>query len=284
MAGELTRRRTDLNELREALGDREVSLLRQLDGLATREHRPAPEPATDADVEHVERLLATDEPDIVFQRIDHLGWGWVQGFEALARFRSEPRRPPDVWFACAHQAGLGVELELKAANAALAALPSLPARTFLSVNVSASTLVSDAFAKLVASVPGQRVVIELTEHEFVEDYDAIADTCGELRTRGFRVAVDDAGSGYAGLAHIVSLAPDVIKLDATITRDIDSNVYAREMVASVVSLARFWRSHVVAEGIETEAELATLRRIGVDRGQGYLLGGPRSLAEVIASC
>jgi EAL domain-containing protein (putative c-di-GMP-specific phosphodiesterase class I) len=284
MAGELTRRRTDLSELREALGDRDVRHLRLLDGLVVREHPAASKPATDADLEQVTRLLDGDEPDIVFQRIDHLGWGWVQGFEALARFRSEPRRPPDVWFARAHQAGIGVELELKAAEAALAALPSLPPRTFLSVNVSATTLVSEAFAKVVASTPGDRVVIEVTEHEFVEDYEAIADTCGQLRTRGFRVAVDDAGSGYAGLAHIVSLAPDVIKLDAAITRDIDTNVYAREMVASVVSLARFWKSHVVAEGIETEDELATLRRIGVDRGQGYLLGRPRSLADVLATC
>jgi EAL domain-containing protein (putative c-di-GMP-specific phosphodiesterase class I) len=273
-----------LNELREALGERDVRLLKLLDRLVMRQRRSARAPASDAQLEQVTRLVDGDEPDIVFQRIDHLGWGWVQGFEALARFRSEPEQPPDAWFACAHQAGVGVELEVKAARAALAALPSLPRHTFLSVNVSASTLVSDAFAKLVAPVPGPRVVIEVTEHEFVEDYEAIADTCGELRSRGFRVAVDDAGSGCAGLAHIVSLAPDVIKLDATITRDIDRNVYAREMVASVVSLARFWKSHVVAEGIETEAELATLRRIGVDRGQGYLLGRPRSLAESLVAC
>ncbi|MBV8979655.1 MAG: EAL domain-containing protein, partial [Acidimicrobiia bacterium] len=90
--------------------------------------------------------------------------------------------------------------------------------------------------------------------------------------------------GFAGLAHLIRLAPDVIKLDATITRGINRNVYAREMVASIVSLARFWKSHVVAEGIETEAELATLRRVGVDRGQGYLLGRPMPLADAIAAC
>jgi EAL domain-containing protein (putative c-di-GMP-specific phosphodiesterase class I) len=284
MAGEPTGRGTDLGELREALGERDLRLLRLLDRLVTREPRPAAKPASDTEVEQVKRMLDGDEPEMVFQRIDHLAWGWVQGFEALARFRSDPQRPPDAWFACAHQAGVGVELELKAAEAALAALPSLPERTFLGVNVSASTLVSDAFAHLVASVPGDRVVIELTEHEFVEDYAAIADSCGALRTRGFRFAVDDAGAGYAGLAHIVSLAPDIIKLDATITRGINANTYAREMVSSLVSLARFWKAHVVAEGIETEGELATLRRIGVDRGQGYLLGRPRSLADAVAAC
>lgn len=284
MAAQAAHARTENNELGSALGERDVRLLQLLDKLVIRERRSGPEPASDTDLRTVRAMLDGDEPDIVFQRIDNLAWGWAQGFEALARFRSEPRRPPDAWFACAHQAGVGQDLELKVAEAAIAAVPLLPERTSLTINMSASTLVSDAFGELMTSAPVHRVVVDVAEHEFVENYEAIAYTCGDLRAKGMSIAVDDAGSGFAGLAHLIRLAPDVIKLDTTITRGINRNVYAREMVASIVSLARFWKSHVVAEGIETEAELATLRRVGVDRGQGFLLGRPMPLADAIAAC
>ena len=199
----------------------------------------------------------------------------IIGFEALARFDVRPARKPEAWFACAKQVGLGLELELKAVRAALDDRSRLPATAFLSVNVSASTLLSRELQALLGPLHGDHIVIEVTEHEFVEDYEAINETVRGLRSRGFRLAVDDAGSGCAGLAHILSLAPDVIKLDGSIVRDIDRSAYAREMVAAVVVLARYWSSTVVAECIETPAQLDTLLGIGVDRGQGFLLGRPQ---------
>ena len=273
-----------MTELRDVLSERDLRFLALLDRQAG---GTPPRPggrATILDLDRVADILDGGEPAIVYQPIVNMRTGSVEGYEALARFGVEPQRTPDVWFNCAQQVGLGTELEVKAVRSALASLPQLPASTFLSVNVSAATLVSPALHNVLAGVPGDRVVIEVTEHEFVEDYEAINDTVYGLRARGFRLAVDDAGSGCAGLGHIVSLAPDVIKLDGTITGDIERDAHAQEMVSAVVVLARYWGSTVVAEGIENTAQLDTLRRIGVDRGQGYLLGRPAPLPDAVSAC
>lgn len=265
-----------MGELREVLSDRDVRFLRLLDGLVSRFPRRRRRRVTLFDLERVAALLDGDQLRMVYQPIVDLQGGTVHGFEALARFDVQPARTPEAWFACAKQVGLGLELELKALRAALDGRSRLPATAFLSVNVSASTLLSPELQAILARLHGEGIVIEVTEHEFVEDYEAINETVRGLRSRGFRLAVDDAGSGCAGLAHILSLAPDVIKLDGGIVRDIDRSVYAREMVAAVVVLARYWSSTVVAECIETQAQLDTLLRIGVDRGQGFLLGRPHA--------
>ena len=160
---------------------------------------------------------------MVFQPIVKLASGDVVGVEALARFDEDPPRAPDVWFEEAATTGLGVDLEITAMVAALQSLEALPAGQYMAVNVSPPTLCSETFTPTLEGWPLARVVVELTEHHVIEDYDLVIETMNDLRRRGARLAVDDTGAGFASLKHILKLAPDVIKLDLHLVRDIDSD-------------------------------------------------------------
>ncbi len=225
----------------------------------------------------VERVLESDALRMVFQPIAELGTGRVVGAEALARFECEPRRPPNEWFAEAAEVGLGVELELAAVAAALAGLDGLPAEVFLSVNVSPAAAITSALHDLLAGSPGQRLVVELTEHRSVDDYQPLLRSLDTFRQRAVRVAVDDAGAGYAGLQHILRLRPDIIKLDTDLTRGIHIDPVRRALAASLLTFAHDTGATIVAEGIETSEELDTLRSLGVPWGQGYHLARPGPL-------
>jgi EAL domain-containing protein (putative c-di-GMP-specific phosphodiesterase class I) len=119
-----------------------------------------------------------------------------------------------------------------------------------------------------------RVVLEVTEHAPVSDYGRLNGSLGALRARGVRLAIDDAGSGFSSLQHILRLAPDFIKLDMALTRDVDNDLARRALAAALISFAAEIGAVIVAEGIETRAELETLRELGVRFGQGYYLARP----------
>jgi EAL domain-containing protein (putative c-di-GMP-specific phosphodiesterase class I) len=117
-------------------------------------------------------------------------------------------------------------------------------------------------------------VIEITEHARVDNYDELTYALDNLRAHGARIAVDDAGAGYASLQHILRLRPEIIKLDLTITRNVDSDPIRRALTAALVGFAREIGASIVAEGIETADEVNTLKHLGVPSGQGYHLGYP----------
>jgi len=222
----------------------------------------------------VRPLLVGDQMTMVFQPIVALSDGVAVGFEALARIQAAPRRPPDVWFAEAAEVGLGLELEMVAVQAGLSALDQVPSSAYLTLNVSAAAACSMKVSEALAAVDPSRVVLEITEHVAVADYEAIAAVLAPLRARGVRLAVDDAGSGVAGFDHILKLAPEIIKLDIGLTHDIDTSPTR----AALVSFGAATGALMVAEGMETDAELDTMRRLGVGYGQGYLLGRPSPLS------
>jgi EAL domain-containing protein (putative c-di-GMP-specific phosphodiesterase class I) len=120
-------------------------------------------------------------------------------------------------------------------------------------------------------------VLELTEHASVGNYGRLADALDPLRVRGVRVAVDDAGAGFASFRHILNLNPDIIKLDMALTRGIQADPVRRALASALVTFARELHAVIVAEGIETEAELKALRSLGVGYGQGFFLARPGSL-------
>jgi EAL domain-containing protein (putative c-di-GMP-specific phosphodiesterase class I) len=129
---------------------------------------------------------------------------------------------------------------------------------------------------LLAASPG-RLVVEITEHEPVDDYDELADSLRPLRALGVRIAIDDAGAGYASLRHTLALAPDIVKVDISLTHSIDVDRGRRALASALISFADEMDMTIVAEGIETAAELATLRELGVRYGQGYHLAEPAAL-------
>jgi EAL domain-containing protein (putative c-di-GMP-specific phosphodiesterase class I) len=217
---------------------------------------------------------------MAFQPIVDLGSREVIGLEALARFDALPYRSPDQWFEEAAAVGLGIELELCAVRRAAAELALLPPDVYLSVNVSPESAVHPDLADILAVAP-QRFVVEVTEHAQVDDYDTLLDGLGRLRDRGVRLAIDDAGAGYSSLRHILRLQPDVIKLDIDLTRNIDIDPARRALAAAFVRFAEEIGSTITAEGVETEAELATLQDLQVGRGQGYLFGRPGPLRAAV---
>jgi EAL domain-containing protein (putative c-di-GMP-specific phosphodiesterase class I) len=223
------------------------------------------------------RVLEEGLLGMVFQPIADLQSGEVTGVEALARFACEPFSPPDVWFAEAAEVGLGVELELMAVHIALAQFPQVPEGAFMALNVSPDVAASPGLGEALQAVPMDRVVLELTEHARVRDYDGLRDALVGLRTRGVRLAVDDAGAGFASMRHIVRLSPDIIKLDVTLTRDIDADPVRNALASSLIVFARDIGATIVAEGIETWREVETLRSLGVPYGQGHHLAWPAPL-------
>jgi EAL domain-containing protein (putative c-di-GMP-specific phosphodiesterase class I) len=221
------------------------------------------------------RPLLSDPDDLtlVFQPIVDLAAATVAGYEALARFPGTAG--PDVWFAAAAEAGVAAELEALAIHKALAAVPALPANTFLTVNVSPHLLGAPAVQQALATrTELHRVVVELTEHTPVHDLDELRRQCDDLRRRGALIALDDAGSGYSGLQQLAALRPQVVKLDRALVSDADTDpvrVALAEMLGEFAGRIDAW---LLAEGIETPAELAAFAQLGVPLAQGWLLGRP----------
>jgi EAL domain-containing protein (putative c-di-GMP-specific phosphodiesterase class I) len=230
----------------------------------------------------IQQVLDSGEIGIVYQPIWSLAGNRPIGFECLSRFGAEPVRPPDQWFAEAAEAGKGIALELLAIRRALAPLASLPGDIYLAVNAGSETVLSPLLAEALAGHPLDRIVLEITEHDCIDDFEALTAAVTPLRERGLRLAVDDAGAGHSGLQQILQMRPDLIKLDRSLIQGIGDDPSRRALTAALTLFARETGSDLIAEGVETETELAMLRALGVDRVQGYLLGRPLPLAEARA--
>jgi EAL domain-containing protein (putative c-di-GMP-specific phosphodiesterase class I)/AmiR/NasT family two-component response regulator len=230
----------------------------------------------------VQRRLDDRDITMVFQPIVDLLTSRVVGVEALSRFSAQPHRRPDEWFAEAAVAGLGTDLELLAVSAAVAHLDQLPDDTYLSVNVAPRTALDPRLTEMLRA-SAAHIVLELTEHTPVDEYDHLLAALTELRNAGLRLAVDDAGSGYAGLQHILRLRPDIIKLDIELIRGINADPARQSLAAALVLFGDKIDATIIAEGIETNEELQTLRRLHVPHGQGYYLGRPGCLSPRIPS-
>lgn len=216
---------------------------------------------------------------VACQPIVRLHDGCVVGMEALARFPTLDE-DPRVVFGRAWDAGVGLELELLAAEAALAHLDRLPADTYLAVNVAPATLASDRFLEAVGGSQPDRIVVEVTEHAAVEDYDALRTAARTLTDLGVRVAIDDVGTGFSSLSHIIQLSPPIIKVDGSLVRGVAECTAKQAMLSALVTFGARMGTTVVAEGVESEAELTALRVLGVDHGQGFHLACPRHLHAV----
>lgn len=217
---------------------------------------------------------------IVFQPICSLAHRRPVGYEALSRFVGPPERSPDLWFEEATSVGLGVELEVIAAERALASLADLPAHTYLALNASPEALGSKPFQRLLADVELERIVIEITEQKQIGDYVSLNATISAARERGARLAIDDAGAGFASLRHILMLVPDFIKLDRTLIAGIEHDRSQQALAAGLISFAEKIGSTIIAEGIEREEQIDALALLGVTYGQGYFFSGPMPLESL----
>jgi EAL domain-containing protein (putative c-di-GMP-specific phosphodiesterase class I) len=223
-----------------------------------------------------ERRIDEVELHTVFQPMRELETKSCIAYEALTRFPEDTARETSEWFAEANDRGVGEELELRAIRSALSFLNDFPEGAVLAINVSPAVAVTDAFFEVVAPV-AESLIIEITEHEPVDDYATLETALSDLRALGARIAIDDVGSGFASLRHILRLAPDILKLDLSLTHGVGTNPACRALTAALVDFADETGALITAEGIETEEELELLRELGIDHGQGYLLGRPGPL-------
>ena len=247
--------------------------------LTTRRDAPAvvvPQPRDVLDV-----IATPDDLRMHLQPVVDLATGSVWGLEALARFPGHPQPGPSAWFRAALSAGWGPALETVALCGALDILEELPAHLALTVNLSAEALLRPDVTELLLDATPGRLLVEITEHEPVLDYEVLVTALTRLREAGIRIGIDDFGAGHSSLRHVLQLAPDVVKLDISITQGIDIEPSRQALVEGMLHFCDRVGALVVAEGVEQPGELATLVELGVAYGQGWYLARPAAPEVVL---
>jgi EAL domain-containing protein (putative c-di-GMP-specific phosphodiesterase class I)/GGDEF domain-containing protein len=204
----------------------------------------------------------------------------VYGFEALARGVRRELRSPEVLFEVAEEANMVWELSrLLRRRAVEGIMTELKKDQFLFINIDPHDFDDPAFRTMEPEDLGisdpSHVVLEITERTAIKDYPRFQEYLAHFRERGFRFAVDDAGSGYAGLGSIANLAPDYIKLDISLISNIDTNFLKQNLVETMVNFAESHGAIVIAEGVERREEFETVRELGVHLTQGFLFHRPK---------
>ena len=273
-------------EPKPSLNQRDLSMMRVFAEMAS-EHIEADLLANKQRLElgaRVRSVLSGEAISLVYQPVFDLKQAQVVGFEALARFTTAPARSPDAWFADAAAVDLDIPLEMKVIEKALASFTSLPTGVYVGFNVSPNIVINGQLEKAFQSSQLERIVLEINEHVSIREYDEIAKALAPLREQGLRISVDDRGAGISSFRHVLSLKPDIIKLNMSLTRGIDSDAASRALVAALLQFAKENGMEVIAEGVETAAELKALRALGVTKAQGYFLGRPAPLATAAGLC
>ena len=220
----------------------------------------------------VAELIGRADMQVALQPVLDLATGVAVGQEALARFGG--RVPTDRWFRAAGLHNLGIELERLTLAAALDRLAILPEGQFLAINTAPASLHDEEVLRLLNSCDLSRLIIEITEHDAVNDYDVTREALGRLRDGGAQIAVDDVGAGFASLRHVLLLQPDVVKLDTSLTRDVHNSPRQMAIVQALVTFSDEVGAVVLAEGIEVAEQVPALLEAGVTLGQGWHLGVP----------
>ncbi len=243
--------------------------------------QPAPHLAEQSRRERAEvvSLLGADCLYPVYQPILDFITGKIVGFEALARFTGRFHRPPNLWFDQAWRVGHGPELELAAVRLAIAHAAPLPVDAFLTLNCSAALITAPELPQALAAT-SRPLVIELTEHDPVLDYDVLKSALARIR-HNVRLAIDDAGAGFSSLSHILRLSPDFIKLDRGLTRGIDTDPVRRSLAKALVAFAEETGATLIVEGVESRAEQQTLCMLGIRYGQGDYFARPARLDALV---
>jgi EAL domain-containing protein (putative c-di-GMP-specific phosphodiesterase class I) len=230
----------------------------------------------------VQDILLCDHVKTVFQPIRALKDNALLGYEALSRGpKGDPLAAPVNMFEAADDADLVFELDRHCRRRAIASAKELPPGLKLFVNVFPSSMYDPDFqgAALIRLMEGlgfgpERVVLEISEKYAIENYTIFVEALQNFTQMGFSIAVDDIGAGYSGLEKVVKLRPTFLKFDMKLVRDIDGSYIQQEMARALTVLAGKMDASIIAEGIEREGELAVLKDLGIEYGQGYLLGRP----------
>jgi EAL domain-containing protein (putative c-di-GMP-specific phosphodiesterase class I)/CheY-like chemotaxis protein len=233
--------------------------------------------------EEFESVMSGELLTCVFQPIVNLKDFTAIGFELLSRGpRESELHRPDALFDIARSEGRVTELDQLCRRTASRAGEELPDGCLRFVNTEPMTMFlhshgDDFVQEFVEVTPSSLrglTVIEITENSMIDDFDRMRDIVRKLRAHGFRIAIDDAGAGYAGLQTMVEIEPDFIKLDMSLIRGVDSSIVKQRLVRTLHDFCRDAAITLIAEGIETRKQLDTLCELGVSHGQGFLFGLP----------
>jgi diguanylate cyclase (GGDEF)-like protein len=270
-----------------AEGDGAASLLRRASEALFEHHVPreASAPSMDALAADLRHALDRGEIGVLFQPQVSIASDVIVGVEALARWQHPGLGEigAETLFAAAEHAGLAGTLSDHVQALALSAAARWPvhlAKLRLSINVTAGDVGRPGFADSLlgridaSGFPRNRLTIELTESGIMEDLGEAARLFAELRTAGCRVAIDDFGTGYSSLAYLKALPLDYLKIDKRLSQDITGTVRDRVVVRGVIDMARSLGLAVIAEGVETKAQLDLLAKEGCNYYQGFLRSGP----------
>ncbi|RZS77928.1 diguanylate cyclase (GGDEF)-like protein [Motilibacter rhizosphaerae] len=216
----------------------------------------------------------------VLQPIVDLRTGEIVAAEGLTRFRGSERGPAQ-WFAAAASVGMTGRLEVATGRAALLFLDPPISAPVVTVNMSPSVVTDGGLDVLLDGCDPARVVLEITEHAPVTSYEDLHEVLAPFRARGMRIAVDDAGAGYASMRHVLRLRPDLIKIDMSLVRGIDDDPVRRALVGALHDFAVSSGATTIAEGVETGDELRALAGLGVVLVQGFLFGEPAPTIPVL---
>lgn len=211
----------------------------------------------------------------VFQPIVDLASNETVGYEALTRFNDGVN--PELMFAQAAALGLGADLETVTLQAALLAAKALPRGAWLNLNASPELVLAGEPLRTILQGSRRRLVLEVTEHTAIADYRAFREAMTNLGPK-VDFAVDDTGTGFASLRHILELRPAFVKLDRSLIAGIETDDARQAMVVGLCHFASTTGCRLIVEGIETQGELAVLRSLTIGLGQGYLLGRPLPIA------
>ena len=227
--------------------------------------------------EHVANIISSHAYEPVFQPIVDMVQDKVVGYEALTRFNDGS--DPEAVFVEAAAVHKGIALEGAVLGAALAASRALPPAAWLNVNASPEFILAGGQLRYLISGTNRPIVVEVTEHEAIVDYPAFRAAIEALGPR-VRLAVDDMGTGFTSLRHILELHPAFVKLDRWLVSGLESDEARQAMIVGLQHFARKTGSQLIAEGIETDREIAVLRSLEIHLGQGYALGRPQPVGTL----
>ena len=268
----------------ESLNDRDLSFLNIISEIATGliEKNLSKSISRNHAKSAIEQIISDNDISIYFQPIFSLKNNKVAGFESLARFFTTPYKTPDVWFKEAKKVGLNEALEMLAIKNAVTNIAKFNNSTYIAINCSPSHILSGALENTLQNIDCTRLVLEITEHSPISDYEKMRTSLRPLRSKGLRLAIDDVGAGFSSFQHILELEADIIKLDISLTQNINTDDRKFLLAKALCGFAKAIDCTIVAEGIETEEELNSLRKLNVDSVQGYFIGHPAAINDALS--
>ncbi len=259
--------------------ERDVRFMRMLGELVTAEIEAMR--LRDEERVRINGLIESATLEIALQPVFDVHDGRFLGAEALARFPAAFGTTEAV-FESASAAGLSLPLERLALGCAIPVLDALEEGQFLAVNLTPQVAFELAATGETRPDLLARLVLEITEHAAIAGYADLRRALRSSREQGLRLAIDDAGAGYASLKHVVELEPDIIKIDRSIVAGVASDRARRSAVSAFVLLALDIGAYVIAEGVERRQDLEAIKDLGVDAAQGYLLARPTKDRRALA--